>query len=1245
MKTFKLIVLIYLCSFQLFAQESIIKGKIAASGIIAGRGKVILAITHNGNTTYDSCLFGLDSSYIFKVKLKGFSLIEMRYEPGAHYLDSYLLLPGESLNLHENATEVENDFAAKVLSRGNNLFNALEAFEEFDNAYNYGLLDSIAFNEKLLAAKEIAIEGIKNGQDTLPPNLLQLALNSIELKSAEIYLNYAYLGRFQQKTKALNAVSPWFIEPIKQVSKLDVFPNTEFHEIKTKVNDRLAELVKVNFETEKLSPAYKILNHSFGMEVALAIYQVFPKSDGPNCNYGYAAAAQANFIQNDSYEEGSSEPEGWLISPKFERAFEFKKDGYAIVLDGMHYKLINVLGQTVLQNGFEDLIYYDSGIYIARKYNKYGLIDANGKAILDYQYQDLNPLGNDLFAFRFTGSPFMGMMDIKGIEIVKPKYSYIKTFEGREYAITVVFDGKKWTPNRINGNRLKMPGEKFGVIDKNGKEILQPGWYSIVPQSHDLSQNFPLVVYKRSYNHLFHKFKTANNFQMLVQTGTLNAWNKRYPTLNLPGKYYYFSSNLSESILRNTDGSAQSKPFRLDYNGLSSIGDDYFIVRIQDKYDLLLKDASGALQIDTFQSIEKIDNVYDYEYNENSDNNSLFRLIKDNCQGIINSNGKVVLPSIYDEIQSFDSLLVVSFKNKFAVFDTTGRQLTPFAYDKIYNYSDGLGLLAFEKEGSTQICDRNFKVLFEAPSKDIWLDGSINVEICNWSYLKDGLLWQYNRQEHLLPFKDSLHYRYLTNGGNLTTHIVNKGGKWLGTTEFEELIDESKPLVVSRNEEKVVIDLRTNHELKGNFTEIKPLYFDKRELNYTGSSYKSDDPLAHFYVFTTNNGLKGLSNAAFKWVLDTTFKDIEVSASFIAARKEKQIQLFNLSGKMYFDKKFSSRKALSILADNYIQIRRTFGGFRVFNKKGEQLIKAKKGSFSLTPKGNIMVKLQKSKRIFIYDTLGNIILKEKVSMISKPHLGLMRVKAKNQIQFMTLEGALKSSWSLNRNGWPIIPEFVSWLDTTGAMQQTNVDSNSKAAVLGFEAISVQNANNTGNDDYDGNGNSSGSADIWLPNTSKLRVEPKLAAAFVLAQWMSLSYARFPDLVDLNSSYINLETATYSDGMLKPTLRSFYLQNDSLFEVNPYFYFDKENTIKFARLLTDKMGTDESINWDVCVKQEELFNFLSPEFRITETGIEVIIRSLKVQNTKTNEIKMALSKEEVLPYLVPSSHFYHWFKKR
>jgi hypothetical protein len=76
-----------------------------------------------------------------------------------------------------------------------------------------------------------------------------------------------------------------------------------------------------------------------------------------------------------------------------------------------------------------------------------------------------------------------------------------------------------------------------------------------------------------------------------------------------------------------------------------------------------------------------------------------------------------------------------------------------------------------------------------------------------------------------------------------------------------------------------------------------------------------------------------------------------------------------------------------------------------------------------------------------------------------------------------------------------------------------------------------------------------------------------------------------------------------------------------------------------------MGNNESINWNVCVKPDRLFSFLKPEFKLTETGVEVIIRSLKVQNTDINEIKIALSKEELLPYLRPSTNFYQWFKKR
>ncbi len=1250
MKTFKLILLFSLFSLQLFAQESSLKGVISGSGIIAGRGMVQLTITSDGTTLTDSCLLGLDSSYTFKVKLNGFSLVQVSYMYGTFYSDSYLLLPGESINTKESATEEEVDFAAKVMARSNNLNGALEAFQEFDFNFNYGLLDSVSFNALLLTAKQNAIEILNNGQDTLPPALHQLALNTIELKASEIYLNYAFLGRFQQKNKTINLVSPLFIEPIKNIAKLKVFPNTEYQDSKQKVDSLISKLIKVNFDIEKLSPAYQILNNEYGLETGLFMYQVFPKSDGPNCNYGYTAAPQSVFLSNEFYEEGNAGPEGWLISPQYERAYEFKDDGYAIVLDGMHYKLINLLGQTVLQGGFEDLAYYDSGIYLARKYNKYGLIYANGQAILDYQYEALNPLGNDLFAFRFPGSPFMGMMDKKGNEIVKPRYSNIKPFEGKEYAITVLFEMKKWTPQRINGNRLKMPGQKMGVIDLNGKELLAPGWYSIVSQSHNLIQSFPLVVYKRNYSSVFRRFKIKDNFKLLDQTGKLFASNKRYPKLNEPGKHYYFSSNLQASVLRNTEGTYESKPFRFSFNGISSIGDDYFIIRTlnqksDDQNTYLLKDAKGPLQIDTFDLIQKYDIANDYDDYNNSQS-SIYRMVKQNCHGVMNASGKMVLAPIYDEIEGVDSLLFVNYKGLYAVFDTSGKQLTPFKYKNIssYSYVHG-GLLEFETETGTQISDRNLKVLFEAPSKDIWFDGSSDLRVCNWSYLKDDLLWQFNGTKHLLPYKDTLHYRYLTKGSTLDYHIVNKNGKWLGSVESEETLDESKPLVLARFGEQIVVDLKTNKELKGNFSNITPLYLDKNDLVYTSRTYSSNDTLAKFYIFATSNQYKGLSNADFQWVLDTTYKNIVVSASFILAKKEKQVQMFDLQGKRYFDEKFRGARSLLVDADKYVRLNKLFGGYYVYHKSGERLIKAKKGSFNITPKGNLLLVFKKGKQISIYDSLGHKLLKQTVKSPSNVRLGLMRVKKGKKGYFMTIDGQLKSNWPLNSLGWPIIPEFASWLDTSNAELLFEVDSSRTEWGMGFEPYLINNiANFKINNSYEGMDNQSNN-NFWLPNNANLRVEPKLAAAAVMAQWISPENGQLPQVLDLKPGYINLEISSYNDGDLKPRVRSFYLQNDSIFMVNPFGYFDKDNRIRFARLLTDKMGTDESINWNVCVKQEELFNFLSPEFKLTDTGVEVIIRSLKVQNAKTNEIKIALSKEEVLPYLVPSTHFYQWFKKR
>jgi hypothetical protein len=243
---------------------------------------------------------------------------------------------------------------------------------------------------------------------------------------------------------------------------------------------------------------------------------------------------------------------------------------------------------------------------------------------------------------------------------------------------------------------------------------------------------------------------------------------------------------------------------------------------------------------------------------------------------------------------------------------------------------------------------------------------------------------------------------------------------------------------------------------------------------------------------------------------------------------------------------------------------------------------------------------------------------------------------------MSLEGDLKLSHPLGDFGYPIISSFPTWLDSTASEDVS--DTTRKEWEMGFLHYEFKYFDVSNEIKYNYSSRSN-ATEIWLPNVSKLRVDPKLAAAFVMVQWLNPESNKVPSLVDLNANYLNFETHGFEDGVPTSKMFSYYMINDSLYYVNPFTLFDEDNRYKFARLLTDKMGNNESINWNVCVKPDRLFSFLKPEFKLTETGVEVIIRSLKVQNTDINEIKIALSKEELLPYLRPSTNFYQWFKKR
>lgn len=59
--------------------------------------------------------------------------------------------------------------------------------------------------------------------------------------------------------------------------------------------------------------------------------------------------------------------------------------------------------------------------------------------------------------------------------------------------------------------------------------------------------------------------------------------------------------------------------------------------------------------------------------------------------GVINSEGKEIIPFIYDQMDYFDKKLLVKTINKMGVISVDGRQIIPLSYEEVVlDYEEGL---------------------------------------------------------------------------------------------------------------------------------------------------------------------------------------------------------------------------------------------------------------------------------------------------------------------------------------------------------------------------------------------------------------------------------------------------------------------------------------------------------------------------------------------------------------------------
>ncbi len=92
------------------------------------------------------------------------------------------------------------------------------------------------------------------------------------------------------------------------------------------------------------------------------------------------------------------------------------------------YGLVNNKSRLLLDFLYQDIQVFDNLVF-AKKNNKYALLDASGKALTAFKYDELKPgwTKDKVLIFKQYGK--FGLINYSGTEILKPKFTYISAFK------------------------------------------------------------------------------------------------------------------------------------------------------------------------------------------------------------------------------------------------------------------------------------------------------------------------------------------------------------------------------------------------------------------------------------------------------------------------------------------------------------------------------------------------------------------------------------------------------------------------------------------------------------------------------------------------------------------------------------------------------------------------------------------------------------------------------------------------
>ncbi len=337
----------------------------------------------------------------------------------------------------------------------------------------------------------------------------------------------------------------------------------------------------------------------------------------------------------------------------------------------------------------------EKNMILAKKNGKDGYINIHQKILIPFEYDDLGVFSstNELAPAKKNGKS--GAVNRQGETIVPFIYDKVNYFYNSGLAIVI-------------------KDKKFGFVDAFGKEII-PVIYENVDQT--MTDEIVLVSKNKKWAFFSNKGEQLTDFEFdevkqayikqdgrdkdtyfkgdlaIVTIGNQSKYLNRNLKEIIPlGKYDY-----TESLNKNGFGIvAKNKKFGIINNqGIEIIPLEYDKIEHPKRYSNILE----LFVLQKNQTLKILDkntrlikqNILDYTWDKiNFDDDYLdVLLLKDsqNKFGIIDENGKSIIPFEFEELRPFDGqeTSIAKKNNHFGIIDFKNKELVPFENDEIYS--------------------------------------------------------------------------------------------------------------------------------------------------------------------------------------------------------------------------------------------------------------------------------------------------------------------------------------------------------------------------------------------------------------------------------------------------------------------------------------------------------------------------------------------------------------------------------